>query len=161
MCSAGRFSLRTVEPALGSSPSMRFLWTGGRPFLLRTEPALLLEPDVTDMWSSSPPEISGSHTSSRRSDIDSDMNFSRYEWLGRHAAGSGQSPSTECAKRSVISSMSCERAMSTRFMMVYSSEQRMLTSISMCFSTTRRICFSRASRCFSMRPALYTSRSKN
>lgn len=67
-------------------PSMRFLCSGGRPFLLRTEPVLLLEPDVTDMWSSSPPvsrlflyEMSGSHTSSRRSDIDSDMNFSKYE----------------------------------------------------------------------------------
>lgn len=36
------------------------------------------------------------------------------------------SSSTEWEKRSVISSMSCERAMSTRFMMVYSSEQRML-----------------------------------
>ena len=69
---------------------MRFLCSGGRPFLLRTEPVLLLEPEVTDMRSpSSPPvsrllryEMSGSHTSSRRSDIVSDMNFSRYEWLG-------------------------------------------------------------------------------
>ncbi len=41
---------------LASSPSMRFLCMGRRPFLLRVDPALLLQlPLVMDMRSSSPP----------------------------------------------------------------------------------------------------------